>query len=87
MAPGEGRIVELEGKKVGLYKDESGKLHAVHPGCQHIKCTVQWNMSEKSWDCPCHGSRYSYTGEMLTGPARKNLVKFEMEKEASVAKS
>lgn len=79
MAPGEGRIVEFEGKKMGIYKDELGKVYAIDPGCTHIKCTVQWNNAEKSWDCPCHGSRFSYTGEVLTGPARKNLAVYDVK--------
>ena len=81
LAPGEGRIVEFEGKKMGIYKDESGKLFAVNPACTHIKCIVEWNIAEKTWDCPCHGSRFSYTGEVLTGPARKNLAVFELKEE------
>ena len=79
MAPGEGRIVEFEGKKMGIYKDEFGKVYAIDPGCTHIKCTVQWNNAEKSWDCPCHGSRFSYTGEVLTGPARKSLAVYDVK--------
>ncbi|MDF2190303.1 FAD-dependent oxidoreductase [Paraflavitalea sp. CAU 1676] len=79
MAPGEGRIVEFEGKKMGIYKDERGKVYAIDPGCTHIKCTVQWNNAEKSWDCPCHGSRFSFTGEVLTGPARKSLAVYDVK--------
>lgn len=79
IAPGEARIVEFEGKKMGIYKDDKGKVHAIDPGCTHIKCTVQWNKAEQSWDCPCHGSRFSYTGEVLTGPARKNLGVYDIK--------
>jgi glycine/D-amino acid oxidase-like deaminating enzyme/nitrite reductase/ring-hydroxylating ferredoxin subunit len=73
IAKGEARVVQYEGASIALYKDEKGKLHAVNPTCPHIKCNVGWNNSEKSWDCPCHGSRFSYTGELLSAPARKNL--------------
>lgn len=79
IAPGEARIVEFNGKKMGIYKDERGKVHAIDPGCTHIKCTVQWNNAEQSWDCPCHGSRFSFTGEVLTGPARKNLAVYDVQ--------
>jgi glycine/D-amino acid oxidase-like deaminating enzyme/nitrite reductase/ring-hydroxylating ferredoxin subunit len=73
LAYGEARIVKYEGESMALYKDEHGQLHAVNPACTHIKCSVAWNSAEKSWDCPCHGSRFSYDGEVLTGPARKDL--------------
>lgn len=79
MANGEARVVEFEGKKMGIYKDERGKVYAIDPACTHIKCTVQWNNAEKSWDCPCHGSRFSFTGEVLTGPARKNLGVYDIK--------
>lgn len=75
----EARIVEYEGKKMGIYKDMQGKLYAIDPACTHIKCTVQWNHAEKSWDCPCHGSRFSCNGELLTGPARKNLAVYDLK--------
>jgi glycine/D-amino acid oxidase-like deaminating enzyme/nitrite reductase/ring-hydroxylating ferredoxin subunit len=73
LAPGEGRIVSYNKQKIGLYKDEEGTLHAINPVCTHFKCEVKWNGAEKSWDCPCHGARYSYDGEVLTGPADKGL--------------
>lgn len=73
IAAGEGRIVKYEGEKLGIYKDEAGRLHAVSPVCTHVKCIVQWNNAEKSWDCPCHGARYSVDGKVMTGPARKDL--------------
>jgi glycine/D-amino acid oxidase-like deaminating enzyme/nitrite reductase/ring-hydroxylating ferredoxin subunit len=79
LAPGEGKVVRYEGKSLALYKDERGLLHAVNPACTHIKCTIGWNAAEKSWDCPCHGSRFSVDGEVLTGPARKDLEQIRME--------
>jgi len=79
LAPGEGRVVNYEHHKIALYKDEQGVLHAVSPACSHIKCEVGWNPSEKTWDCPCHGSRYSAEGEMLTAPARKDLQQIKIE--------
>ncbi len=73
IAPGEGRLVDYEGEKLGVYKSETGQVHAINPVCPHAKCIVAWNSSEKSWDCPCHGARYAPSGELLTGPARHGL--------------
>ncbi len=73
LAKGEAKVVKYENNTVALYKDESGKLFAVNPSCPHINCVVAWNNAERSWDCPCHGSRFSFSGELLTAPARKNL--------------
>jgi glycine/D-amino acid oxidase-like deaminating enzyme/nitrite reductase/ring-hydroxylating ferredoxin subunit len=71
--PGEGRIMEVDGKKVAVFREESGAVHAVSPVCTHVGCYVHWNKGERSWDCPCHGSRFSPTGEVLNGPAVKPL--------------
>ncbi|WP_309891084.1 FAD-dependent oxidoreductase [Archangium sp.] len=71
--PGEGRIVEVEGQKVAVFREEGGAVHAVSPVCTHVGCYVHWNKAERSWDCPCHGSRFSPTGEVLNGPAVKGL--------------
>ncbi|MBS1683327.1 MAG: FAD-dependent oxidoreductase [Bacteroidetes bacterium] len=81
LAKGEAKVVKYEGKTVALYKDNNGALHAVNPACPHIKCSVGWNNAEKSWDCPCHGSRFSYTGELLTGPSSSDLEKIDLREE------
>jgi glycine/D-amino acid oxidase-like deaminating enzyme/nitrite reductase/ring-hydroxylating ferredoxin subunit len=73
LAYGEARLAKYEGKTLALYKDEDGKLHALNPVCPHAKCSVGWNSTEKSWDCPCHGSRFTIDGEILTGPAQQGL--------------
>ena len=78
MAPGEGRVVKYNGETVALYKDEHGELHAINPVCTHLKCSVAWNNAEGSWDCPCHGARYSCEGRVLTGPADHDLEKIEV---------
>lgn len=78
LAKGEAKVVKYEGTSLAMYKDENGKLFALSPTCPHAKCIVAWNNSEKSWDCPCHGSRFSYTGEVLNTPATKNLVKIDL---------
>ena len=79
LAPGEARVIKYENYSIALYKDEAGNLHAVNPACTHIKCEVGWNAVEKSWDCPCHGSRFSYDGKVLTAPARKDLEIIRLE--------
>jgi glycine/D-amino acid oxidase-like deaminating enzyme/nitrite reductase/ring-hydroxylating ferredoxin subunit len=78
LAPGEARLVKYEGESIALYKDDNGKLHALDPVCPHAKCMVDWNSAEKSWDCPCHGSRFSYDGELLTGPSSRGLEIIEI---------
>lgn len=77
--PGEGRLVETDGKKVAVYVDEAGAVHALSPVCTHMGCIVHWNAAEKSWDCPCHGSRFDYTGEVLEGPALAPLKRLSSE--------
>lgn len=73
MKPGDGTIIELDGKKYGAYRDEKDELHLVSAECTHLKCIVKWNGDEKSWDCPCHGSRFTHDGKVINGPANKNL--------------
>ncbi|WP_088006120.1 FAD-dependent oxidoreductase [Indiicoccus explosivorum] len=72
---GEGGVVSSNGKRAGAYKDEYGQVHLVDTTCTHMGCETHWNEAEKSWDCPCHGSRFKYTGEVLNGPAVKPLNK------------
>ena len=71
--PGHGGIVDLDGKKVGVYRDEAGELFAVSIACPHMGCQLAWNPDEKSWDCPCHGSRFDFLGQLLDGPAQADL--------------
>jgi len=78
LAPGEGRVVKYNGETVALYKDEQGELHAINPVCTHLKCSVAWNNAEQTWDCPCHGARYSFEGKVLTAPADHDLEKIEV---------
>ena len=73
LAPGEGGICEFEGDKVAAYRDEDGTIHAVSPVCTHLGCLVAFNAAETTWDCPCHGSRYTVDGEVIEGPALRNL--------------
>jgi len=70
---GRGGIVEYEGHKVGVYKDDEGQIYAVSAKCAHLGCELSWNPDEKSWDCPCHGSRYDYMGNLIDNPATKGI--------------
>jgi nucleotide-binding universal stress UspA family protein/nitrite reductase/ring-hydroxylating ferredoxin subunit len=70
---GEGGIVATGDHKVAVYRDEKGVVHAISAKCTHMGCTVKWNPSQKTWDCPCHGSRYSPFGQVVNGPAAKPL--------------
>ena len=72
---GEGKIVEINGQKIGLYKDKDGQVYKVNPICKHLGCELTWNNLEKTWDCPCHGSRYDYKGNLIYGPSVKGLDK------------
>jgi glycine/D-amino acid oxidase-like deaminating enzyme/nitrite reductase/ring-hydroxylating ferredoxin subunit len=76
---GEGGIVEIDGEKVGIYKRQDGEIFAVKPYCGHLGCLISWNNLEKTWDCPCHGSRYDYMGNIITEPTVKGLSRYEFE--------
>ena len=70
---GEGRVIRRGAHKIAVYKDEAGRLHERSAACTHVKCIVDWNTAEKSWDCPCHGSRFDPYGKVLNGPAIDDL--------------
>jgi glycine/D-amino acid oxidase-like deaminating enzyme/nitrite reductase/ring-hydroxylating ferredoxin subunit len=72
-----GKILKIKGRKTAAYRDPEGKLTLCSPVCTHLKCIVAWNDAEKTWDCPCHGSRFAPTGEVLSGPAEKPLEPFK----------
>ena len=74
-----GHVFEYNGEKVGIYKDKDGKIFAVKPICTHLGCLLSWNNLDKTWDCPCHGSRFDYEGHQLYNPAIRDLDKVEME--------
>jgi glycine/D-amino acid oxidase-like deaminating enzyme/nitrite reductase/ring-hydroxylating ferredoxin subunit len=73
IAPGEGKTVRVNGERLAVYRDEGGNLTAVSPVCTHLGCHVKFNPAEKTWDCPCHGSRFASDGEVLNGPAVRGL--------------
>jgi glycine/D-amino acid oxidase-like deaminating enzyme/nitrite reductase/ring-hydroxylating ferredoxin subunit len=69
LAPGEGRVASRNGRQVALARDGDGTLHAVSARCTHLGCIVAWNDAERTWDCPCHASRFAPDGSVLQGPA------------------
>jgi glycine/D-amino acid oxidase-like deaminating enzyme/nitrite reductase/ring-hydroxylating ferredoxin subunit len=73
IAPGTGEIVRSGMRRLAMYVAEDGSRHACSAVCPHLGCLVQWNSAEKSWDCPCHGSRFDPYGHVLTGPAKRDL--------------
>ncbi|MFZ3591083.1 FAD-dependent oxidoreductase [Bacillus sp. DJP31] len=75
----EGSVVKVNGQRAGCYKDANGKLHIVDTTCTHLGCEVEWNNGERTWDCPCHGSRFSYEGQVVEGPADQPLKKISAE--------
>ncbi|MCA0971149.1 FAD-dependent oxidoreductase [Halobacillus litoralis] len=70
---GEGKIIQWKGERAGAFKDEEGQVYMVDTTCTHMGCEVEWNGAEHSWDCPCHGSRFSYDGSVMEGPADQPL--------------
>jgi len=75
LLPGEGSTVRINGKRAGAYRDPQGVLHLVDTTCTHMGCETNWNDGDRTWDCPCHGSRFSYSGEVVEGPAKEPLAK------------
>ena len=73
-----GGIIKIDGNTVGIYKDKEGKIFAINPTCTHLGCLLTWNNIDKTWDCPCHGSRFDYTGKNLYDPAFKDLERYEL---------
>ena len=66
---GQGKVIEQDGEKWAVYKTETNELKVVSAVCTHMKCIVNWNGTEQSWDCPCHGSRFDTDGNVIEGPA------------------
>jgi glycine/D-amino acid oxidase-like deaminating enzyme/nitrite reductase/ring-hydroxylating ferredoxin subunit len=78
-APGEGKVKRLGLWQVAVYRDESGQLHSVLARCTHLGCIVRWNGAERTWDCPCHGSRFGHDGKVVHGPAVEPLAPANLE--------
>lgn len=75
-----GGIIEINGRKIGIYKDEKGEIYSVNPKCTHLGCLLVWNQVEKTWDCPCHGSRFDYKGKNIVEPAYDDLDIIDISK-------
>ena len=75
--PGKGAVVRRGLTKVAVYRDEQGVLHECSAVCPHLGCIVHWNDAEKTWDCPCHGSRFDRFGTVINGPANTDLSRVE----------
>ena len=71
--PGHGGVILIHGHKVGVYKSPDLEVFTVDIRCPHLGCQLAWNQDELSWDCPCHGSRFDYRGQLLSGPAQKGI--------------
>ncbi len=74
LAPGDAAVLQIEGQAIAAARDDEGRLHVRSAICTHMGCTVRWNQLSRSWDCPCHGSRFGIDGEVLSGPAERPLA-------------
>lgn len=79
---GEGQIIKLDGQRVACSRDENGQIHKVSAICTHLGCLVRWNGAEQTWDCPCHGSRFQPSGEVIAGPAESPLTPIDPPQES-----
>lgn len=79
LSRGQGALVTLDGQKAAVFVDELGVEHRLSPRCTHMGCTVEWNANERTWDCPCHGSRFEARGAVIRGPAARPLARLEEE--------
>jgi glycine/D-amino acid oxidase-like deaminating enzyme/nitrite reductase/ring-hydroxylating ferredoxin subunit len=77
VAPGEGAVIRRGLRKIAIYRDERGMLYEYSALCTHLRCIVSWNSTEKTWDCPCHGSRFDRHGRVINGPANSDLDRVE----------
>ncbi|UUL75239.1 FAD-dependent oxidoreductase [Pseudarthrobacter sp. Fe7] len=83
LGPGDGTVLESDGTSTACYRDPGGHLHAVSAICTHLGCTVGFNRSERTWDCPCHGSRFDVDGKVIQGPATEDLAQRPAPREAA----
>ncbi|MEX1005576.1 MAG: FAD-dependent oxidoreductase [Acidimicrobiia bacterium] len=79
LAPEEGAVLRTGGRSVAAYRSTTGEMIALSPRCTHLGCYVQWNAAETTWDCPCHGSRFTVSGEVLAGPATRPLQRVHLD--------
>jgi nitrite reductase/ring-hydroxylating ferredoxin subunit len=77
LSPGHGEVADIEGAKVAAFRDDDGTLHTISARCTHLGCYITFNDAERTWDCPCHGSRFDVQGRVLEGPAVEDLAPVE----------
>jgi Rieske Fe-S protein len=82
--PDEGKVVEVQGEKLAVYRDKQNRLHICSAVCTHMKCIVNFNNAERTWDCPCHGSRFMTDGSVIEGPAIANLARKQLNAEGKL---
>jgi Rieske Fe-S protein len=70
---GQGAVIRYKGHRVGASRDDNGKLHLIHAVCSHMGCGLKWNKDERTFDCPCHGSRFDVNGNVVNSPASKGI--------------
>ena len=78
-----GKILDLDGRRVAVYRDAHGNVTQLSPVCTHMGCQVDWNEAEKTWDCPCHGSRFTPQGRVMAGPAETHLARVDAPPDGS----
>ncbi|MBA3691482.1 MAG: FAD-dependent oxidoreductase, partial [Actinobacteria bacterium] len=83
LRPGEAAVTIVDRDAVACFRDENGALHAVSATCTHLGCLVGWNGAERSWDCPCHGSRFGVDGEVIQAPATEPLTPVSIHGDSS----
>jgi Rieske Fe-S protein len=76
LKPCQGAIMRESLSKIAVHRDETGKIHKRSAVCPHLGCVIAWNSTEQTWDCPCHGSRFSASGKVYQGPANSDLSEF-----------
>jgi Rieske Fe-S protein len=79
LQPGEGAVLTRNGKRIAAYRDMDGQLHAHSAICTHMGCVLGWNHTDRTWDCPCHGSRFGTDGDVIHGPAVTPLKREDIE--------
>ena len=70
---GEGKIINIDNRKIGVYKAQTGEIYKVKPYCTHLGCELHFNNVDKTWECPCHGSKFTYDGKSIEVPSNKDL--------------
>lgn len=86
ITPGTGAVVRHGLDRLAVYRDVDGSVHRNHAACPHLGCAVAWNDVERTWDCPCHGSRFAPTGRVIVGPANRDLRPYAARKPAHAAR-